>query len=507
MPCPLATIFGEDEMDKRNQKLLLAGALGLAGGVAAATWMSRSARTQKGTRGAGLPTASVLDTLALAVDVLAPTFAKGVIVRRPKVVALAEKLELDRRAVRRMQKLRDKYGSGPLMLPLPIRKQAVVLAPEHVRRILDGAPQPFSPASSEKRAALSHFEPDAALISQGPERAERRRFNEEVLEHTCPVHPMASSFMPLVEEEANGILAAARAAGELDWDTFNAHWTRLGRRVFFGEVAADDQELSDMIIRLRRAANWAFLHPKQTGLRTRFLARIQSYLDRAEPGSLAAKAAGVPKNADTKPNHQVPQWLFAFDAAGMATFRALALLAAHPDQAAQARAELHSKPGAGRAYLPLLRATILESLRLWPTTPAILRQSTHATEWDGGTMPAGTGVLLFTPFFHRDDARMACADRFTPELWRKDDKVRDAQDRDWPLIPFSSGPAMCPARHLVLMLTSVMLGTLIDDDVDGARLRLVQQGRLNPARLPGTLDNYSLRFTFAPETSGTGTRR
>jgi len=490
-------------MKKHHQRLLLAGALGLAGGYAVAKLTPRSnltkglARTAGAARDTGLPTASVLDTLALAVDVLAPTFAKGVIVRRPAVVALAERLELDRRAIKRLQKLRDKYGSGPLMLPLPIRKQAVVLAPEHVRRVLDESPQPFATASSEKRAALSHFEPQAALISHGPERTDRRRFNQEVLEHTCPVHHMADSFMPLVEDEAIHILAAARARGELDWDTFNAHWTRLGRRVFFGAVAADDQELSDMIISLRQAANWAFLRPQKSALRARFLARIQTYLDRAEPGSLAARAASVSSTDATRPNHQVPQWLFAFDAAGMATFRALALLAAHPDQAAQARAELRSHLGAERQYLPFLRATVLEALRLWPTTPAILRQSTRATEWDAGTMPARTGVLVFTPFFHRDDACMPFADRFTPALWLKDDKVKEAQDRDWPLIPFSSGPAICPARNLVLMLTSAMLAALTDPGAGGHAFKLVPQERLDPARLPGTLNNYGLRFVFA----------
>ena len=480
-------------MKKHHQHLLLAGALGLAGGFAAGKLISPSSRKREP---AGLPTAGVLDTLALALDVLAPTFAKGVIVRRPKVVALAERFELDRRAIQRMQKLRDKYGSGPLMLPLPLRKQAIVLAPEHVRRVLDESPEPFATASSEKRAALSHFEPEAALISHGPERAARRRFNEDVLEPQCLVHPMVNHFLPLVEDEARRMLAAARAKGFLDWDTFNAHWTRLGRRVFFGDVAADDQALSDMIITLRQAANWAFMRPKKTGLRSRFLDRIQHYLDRAEPGSLAAKAASVSKSADSKPNHQVPQWLFAFDAAGMATFRALALLATHPQQAVQARAEQREQPGMARQYLPFLRATVLEALRLWPTTPAILRQSTRATDWNGATMPARTGLLLFTPFFHRDDARMPFADRFTPDLWLKDDQVKDAQERDWPLIPFSSGPAICPARNLVLMLTSAMLAALTDEGAGGSAVRLAQHERLDPARLPGTLDNYSLRFIF-----------
>ena len=484
-------------MNKRHQNLLLACALGLAGGYVAAKWLSPSPRPRGLAGNGGLVTAGMRDTIALAVDVLAPTFAKGVIVRRPKVVALAERLELDRRAVRRLQKLHDKYGDGPLMLPLPVRKQAVLLAPEHVRRVLDESPEPFSAASSEKRAALSHFEPKGALISCGRERAARRSFNEDVLEHERAVHHMVGKFLPAVDDEAARILAGARQRGELDWDSFNAGWTRLVRRIVFGDGAAGDQEISDMIVALRKAANWAFMHPKKTGMRERFLARIHAYLERAEPGSLAAVAAGIPKTLDTAPEQQVPQWLFAFDAAGMATFRALALLGAHPEQAARARAELRSNPGMARQYLPFLRASMLESLRLWPTTPAILRQTTRDTVWNGGTMPAGTGVLVFTPFFHRDDRRMACADRFAPELWLKDDKVRDAQDRDWPLIPFSSGPVTCPARNLVLMLTSVMLGALIDEGADGKALRLAPQGRLDPARLPGTLDNYGLRFAFA----------
>ena len=485
-------------MNKRNQNLLLAGALGLAGAFVASKLMSQSSRRRGAARPGGLATAGVIDTAALALDVLAPTFAKGVIVRRPRVVALAERLGLDERAVRRMQKLRDKYGDGPLMLPLPIRRQAVLLAPQHVRRVLDGSPEPFSAASSEKRAALSHFEPKGALISCGRERAERRRFNEEVLEHERAVHRMVGQFLPAVDDEAGRILDRARRRGELDWDSFNTGWTRLVRRIVFGDGAAGDQEISDMIIALRKAANWAFMRPKKTGLRERFLARIQAYLERAEPGSLAAVAAGIPRTPDAAPNQQVPQWLFAFDAAGMATFRALALLAAHPEQAARAREELRSHPGIERQYLPFLRATVLESLRLWPTTPAILRQTTRDTDWNGETMPAGTGVLVFTPFFHRDDQRMACANRFAPELWLKDDQVRHAQDRDWPLIPFSSGPVTCPARNLVLMLTSVMLGALIDTGADGRALRLVPQGRLDPAQLPGTLDNYGLRFAFGP---------
>jgi len=471
-------------MTKRNENLALAaGALGLLGGYAVGKMLSSARASTDRT----LPQASLLDTVALAVDVLAPTFAKGVIIRRPGVVAMAEQMQLDTRAVQRMQKLRNKYGQGPLMLPLPIRKQAVVLSPEHVYRVLNESPDPFSPASSEKRAALSHFEPEGVLISQGPVRTERRQFNEAVLESNQAVHHMAERFLPIIDEEAARILAAARENGELDWDAFAQGWYRLVRRVVFGDGASDDQELNDMTVALRKAANWAFMHPKKKATRARFLARIQHYLERAEPGSLAAVIARTPQGADTKPVQQVPQWLFAFDAAGMATFRALALLATHPEQARQARAEIRDKPGIERKYMPFLRATLLEAVRLWPTTPAILRQTTRTTEWEQGTMPARTGILVFAPFFHRDDQRLAYAHRFTPDLW-----LHARSDAEWPLVPFSAGPVVCPARHLVQMLSSAMLAALID----GQEPKLVSEQKMVPGQLPGTLNNYGLRFAL-----------
>jgi hypothetical protein len=74
-------------------------------------------------RQAGLSQASALETLALFLDVLMPTVAKGAIIRRPAVMAMAERLDLDRRAVRRLQRLRARHGTAPLMLRLPVRNR------------------------------------------------------------------------------------------------------------------------------------------------------------------------------------------------------------------------------------------------------------------------------------------------------------------------------------------------------------------------------------------------
>lgn len=406
------------------------------------------------------------------------------------MVALAERLELDRRAVRRIQQLRDRYGSGPVMLRTPPgRTQALILAPEHVHRVLEGSPKPFSTASSEKRAALSHFEPKGALISSGPERADRRRYNEQVLDSERPQHRMAEHFVRVVHEEADHLLAGARRRGELTWEVFSDSWFKMVRRVVFGDSARGDQELRSLIDRLRADGNWAFLRPKRRRLRNRFFERLQGHLDRAEPSSLASIMTHTPSTADTAPLQQVPQWLFVFDPAGMTTFRALALLASHPEHAERARKEIRERGESERPHLPYLRATVLESLRLWPTTSMVLRQSTEETSWETGVMPANTGILIFAPFFHRDDQKLPYADRFAPELWLEE---RDA--KAWPLIPFSGGPAICPGRHLVLLRASTMLAALLAD-------RQVWLKPLNtlgtPGPLPGTLNNYDLRFDLS----------
>src|SRR5690606_31988282 len=105
------------------------------------------------------------------------------------------------------------------------------------------------------------------------------------------------------------------------------------------------------------------------------------------------------------------------------------------------------------AHQPYLRACVLESLRLWPTTPLVLRDTVADTTWETGTLPAGTGMVIFAPFFHRDDERLPYAHRFAPEVWLGEDHAGGAIPLgDWPLIPFSRGPAICPARNLVLLL-------------------------------------------------------
>jgi hypothetical protein len=435
-----------------------------------------------------LPRASIGDAIGIIAGVFGPTLAKGVIIRRPWMVALAERFDLDTRAVRRMQRLDGHYGPGPLLIgPIRSRYWALALSPAHVRRALHWSPEPFATATAEKIAALSHFEPKMSLISQGAERADRRRFNEEALQTDQHVHGLGDAFMRVVDEEVTTLMQAARRRGLLTWSGFEQAWSRIVRRVAFGDQARDDRELTRLIERLRRYANWSGLWPSPDTLRHRFFERLNAHLARGEPGSLAGHLSAIPTTAQTAPSHQVPQWLFAFDPAGMTTFRTLALLASHPDHLARVRDEIRSR--STRLDLPYLRACVLESLRLWPTSPLLLRQTIEETSWEGGTMPAQTSLIIFTPYFQRDDRRLPYAHAFAPGVW-----LQPEPPEDLAIVPFSDGPAKCPGRQLVELLTSAMVaGILQQGDV-----RLTPPGRLDLARpLPGTLNNYALRFAVS----------
>lgn len=432
-----------------------------------------------------LPRATPLETARIVRDVQLTTVAKGPIIRRPKVVAGVERFGLEARAVKRMQTVAGKYGKGPLMLAVPGKNMAVVLDPEHVHRILEEAPEPFAPAETMKHHALKHFEPKVSLISHGYERQRRREVNEQALDHDHPIHQMAEQFMPAVRQEAQQLLKTVDAAGgELDYDSYFNAWFRLVNRVVLGDSYRDDDELIDLLETQRARGNWAFLRPVDTEARSQILRRIGDAIDKAEPGSIAAFMSQMDFRPEDHPEQQVPQWLFAFDPAGMGSYRALALLASHQDRLDAARLQIADEAQETAPVLPLLRSTVLESLRLWATTPMILRETTREVEFEHGVMPEGTSVLIFAPFFHRDERNLDFAHSFAPEVW---DHTRTREE--WPLVPFSAGPGLCPGRHLVLMLTSNFIAEIL-----AQRSIVVTSHELEPGNLPALLNNFSLKF-------------
>ncbi|WP_459708621.1 cytochrome P450 [Actinophytocola sp. KF-1] len=412
--------------------------------------------------------ASATDTARVLSTVLLPTLAGGVIKRRPLLMGLAGRLGADDRAVREIARLAGRYGDGPLLLRVPgDRAIAVVLSQADVGRVLDATPDPFTPASTDKVGALKHFQPHAVLITRDEAtRAKRRAANERALETARPLHHLADPIHRVITEEA-----AALTGRTLDWDTFDTAWQRVVRRVVLGDAARDDERLTALLDRLRRTANWAWAAPRREQALAEFTGRLRAHVERRDPDAVAAGLG-----PDVDPVGQVPHWLFAFDAAGMAIMRTLAVLATHGEAAAKAE-----RDDGAPAQLPYLRACVLDTLRLWPTTPAILRETTETTALSGHELPAGTTLLVFAPYFHRQVSQ-----RFDPAMWL------DGRARSHPaLVPFSDGPGQCPGRNLVLYTTSTMLAVMLAHrDFAPAH----DHGLREHADLPGTLDNFHLVF-------------
>lgn len=444
------------------------------------------------------PRASVPDTLRAVLRVTGPSLAQGVISRRPALVGLADRWELDAATVHEMQRLRARYGRGPLRLRVPGRELALVLDSEDVHRVLEQTPQTFTPANAEKRAALGQFEPHGVLISRGARRRARREVNEHVLDTGHPVHADAAAIVRDVHAEVGRLLDDVGPGGVLGWEDAHRAWRRTVRRVVLGEQARDDEYVHTLMDRLRALGNWSFLAPGARRSRERLRERLAHHVEHATSGSLAARLRVEPTDGDVEKVDQIPQWLFAADPALMAAHRALALLAADGPERARARAQIDAATAHGRTVplLPRLRAAVLESVRLWPTTPLILRDTTAPTTWPTGTLARGTGLLVVTPYLHRDERHEPTAHRFAPDNWLTPDGEgldEHAHDRR-PLVPFSEGGASCPGQDLVLLLTSTWLAALLTHrDVAPHR-----PGTLDLAALPASLSPFTTALALGP---------
>ncbi len=425
---------------------------------------------------AGLRGLSLTDTWGLLWHVVLPVFFQGILLKRRSVLRRAERRAWDRGAIKFLQALRRRYGEGPLLVRTPWRLYALVLSRPDVTRILEQTPHPFSPASDEKHAALSHFEPDNSLISRGALRTNRRDFHDRILDSNSVRHRLTGTFLSTAREEVSRLLLSLPDGHRLGWAEFNAAWYAGVRRIVFGNAARDAHQLTDLLYRLRSRSNWVIFRSLDAGIRARYQKQLDDCLSNSEPDSLAGSIRSVPTSSDLQIGDQVTQWLFAFDAGGITVFRALAL------------AKMLGLQPTNEVYA---RALFLDTLRLWPTTPVILRQATGPIHWPGGTLPGGTGVIVFAPFFHRDDERLAHANTLDCAPWLKKDPAAV-----YPFLSFSSGPASCPGRHLVTLIGTAWLSALLPERLELLAPRCLARGN----QLPGTFDYFSILFRLGQRT-------
>src|SRR5699024_7866481 len=159
-------------------------------------------------------------------------------------------------------------------------------------------------------------------------RRQRRAHNDRALESDRRLHHLVEPVQRAAEREAGELAELAATTGTLTWQDFSAMWWRVVRTVVLGGAARHDTQLIELLDSLRKQANWAFAAPGRQRRSDAFHRRLREHLRGADPASIAGAAPDEAGRSDLA--EQVPHWLFAFDAAGMVSYRALALLAAHP---------------------------------------------------------------------------------------------------------------------------------------------------------------------------------
>jgi cytochrome P450 len=431
-----------------------------------------------------LPSASLVENLRFNAAVVVPNALQGLFSRRPAAQSKATRLNVDGQAIGLLETLRRSHGPGPLWVRLVNKPALLVLTPEDIERVLGGSPDPFASDPEGKRNGMGTFQPDALTLSRGKAWENRRRFAEAVLDTGKPLHRLADR-VAVVAREESGPMLLKRDTLEYDpwWQTVR----RAGRRIIFGDSAAEDTGLSDTLAEMMAEGNKMPGEPSEK--LPAFLDQIRKYIDRAEPGSLMSLVGDAPADDTTKVDHQITHWLFALtDTVAANAFRALALLASHPQQRTEAEQEIavaDLATGTGVGGLTHLAACLEDAMRLYPTVPMLSRETVAETQVDGTTIPAGTQLVIVNAFFHRDRERYAFADRFSPEIW-KDGSTYE----DWSFNHFSHGPQGCPGISLAKLLGTGMLANVLA----GREVSLLHP-KLDPDKpLPHMLDYFGVRI-------------
>ncbi|MCA9704657.1 MAG: cytochrome P450 [Myxococcales bacterium] len=139
------------------------------------------------------------------------------------------------------------------------------------------------------------------------------------------------------------------------------------------------------------------------------------------------------------------------------------LLSRNPGQRALLHRELDAVL-AGRApsssdleALPLTERILCESMRLYPPAFVLARRAVEDTEVGGYFVPAGSEVVIWTWFTHRDPRWYPAPEVFRPDRFLPE--ARAARPK-MAYLPFGGGPRACIGSAFSLMESRLVLATI-----------------------------------------------
>lgn len=402
-----------------------------------------------------IPSASFLDSLRYNLAQTFPVYLQGLFTRSKFWVAFWTRLGSDRRVVKHLTRMRSKYGPQ-VYVNIGGNRTLLLLDPLGAGHVLKNSPEIYASDPDAKRRGMSHFQPGALTISAGEKWRDRRRFNEAVLHGALDDGGGHSAkVLEVVRREAASL--AEKQGGALAWQDFADAFDRITLQVIFGDRAVSDETLLPHLRKMMREAN------RVAGLRKSrhfddYYAAVGGYLKNPRPHSLASLCTATPSTQDTSVHTQMTHWTFAMSETLAAnTARALALILAHPKAEQRVREELaHADIDTpeGVGGLKYLGACVQEAMRLWPTTPLLIRRALEEDYIDGARVERGTQVLISNTFNHRDAETHPFADKLAPEIWL------EGVEHDYAFNHLSNGPQECAGRDLALFIAKAFVASL-----------------------------------------------
>lgn len=428
---------------------------------------------------------SLLDDLRFNVFHVLPYFAQGLFRKRPFWVGLVARMHPDPSGVRFGGRLRQKYRGRCVRLHMLTTPTVLVWDAELMRRVLDYSPSVYAEPDS-KRRGMSHFQPESLTISRGAAWQSRRRFNEQVLQ-SGGLHPFASRFLEVVREEVRA--DRNRSRGAWTWPDAERLFNVLALRIIFGDRAREDWKLVKTLDSLMRQANRLVLLRRNRAFDV-LSERIANYLADPEPHTLAASCRETPADEQTRVANQIPHWMFALkDTLAMNAVMALALVSSQDACSERVRAELPAGDSSANSLdqCRYLEGCVQEAMRLWPTTPMLVRTTLAADLLRDAVIPQGVQVLIWNSFNHRDTASEPDADHFRPERWKEG-------GADYRYNHFSHGAQQCAGKSLALFLAKAVVAEWVRHESFALKCP-----NLPPSgRLPHAFDVFRARFERKP---------
>jgi unspecific monooxygenase len=177
-------------------------------------------------------------------------------------------------------------------------------------------------------------------------------------------------------------------------------------------------------------------------------------------------------------------------------FWALILAARYPDQQARLAAEADGvdlgpdAAEAAMARLPMVRAHVDESLRLYPPAFLIVRQARAADRILGHDVAPGTVITISPWVLHRHRARWHAPDAFDPDRFLPGASPPER----YAYMPFGAGARICVGAQFALTEATLVLARL----VKSFRIDLAGPTGVMPRGVVTTQPDRPVRFVLSP---------